>query len=70
MWTFVLHRAGRYDQADQPQPDRFRLPTLAVRIGMVPMEAGSLVMERRMLVGTSSVPSVSSAGRPLDYSDQ
>ena len=51
MWTFVLHRAGRYDQADQPQPDRFRLPTLAVRIGMVPMEAGSLVMERRMLVG-------------------
>ena len=37
---------------------------------MLPMEAGSLVMERRMLVGTSSVPSVSSAGRPLDYSDQ
>lgn len=31
--------------------NRFRLPSLAARIGMVPMEPGSLVMERRMLYG-------------------
>ncbi len=31
--------------------NRFRLPTLAARIGMLPMEPGSLVMERKMLLG-------------------
>jgi hypothetical protein len=31
--------------------NRFRLPTLAARIGMLPMEPGSLVMERKMLRG-------------------
>ena len=31
--------------------NRFRLPTLAARIGMLPMEPGSLVMERKMLHG-------------------
>jgi hypothetical protein len=31
--------------------NRFRLPTLATRIGMLPMEPGSLVMERKMLRG-------------------
>ena len=31
--------------------NRFRLPTLAARIGMLPMAAGSLVMERKMLRG-------------------
>lgn len=31
--------------------NRFRLPTLASRIGMLPMEPGSLVMERKMLLG-------------------
>jgi hypothetical protein len=31
--------------------NRFRLPTLAARIGMLPMEPGSLLMERRMLRG-------------------
>jgi hypothetical protein len=31
--------------------NRFRLPTFAARIGMLPMEPGSLVMERRMLRG-------------------
>jgi hypothetical protein len=31
--------------------NRFRLPTLAARVGMLPMEPGSLVMERKMLRG-------------------
>jgi hypothetical protein len=31
--------------------NRFRLPSLTARIGMLPMEPGSLVMERRMLYG-------------------
>lgn len=49
VWTFVL----------QPQDggtrlisrNRFRLPALAARIGMLPLEPGSLVMERKMLRG-------------------
>jgi hypothetical protein len=31
--------------------DRFRLPTLAARIGMLPTEPGSFLMERQMLRG-------------------
>jgi hypothetical protein len=31
--------------------NRFRLPTLTAKIGMVPMEPASLVMERKMLRG-------------------
>jgi hypothetical protein len=31
--------------------NRFLDPTLAARIGMLPMEPGSLVMERKMLRG-------------------
>ena len=31
--------------------NRFRLPTLGARIGMLPMEPASLVMERKMLRG-------------------
>ena len=31
--------------------NRFRLPTIAARIGMLPMEPGSLLMERKMLLG-------------------
>jgi hypothetical protein len=30
--------------------NRFRLPRLIARIGMLPMEPGSLVMERKMLL--------------------
>ena len=36
VWTFVLRRARRHDAADQPQP--LSAPTLAARIGMLPME--------------------------------
>ena len=31
--------------------NRFRLPTLAARLGMLAMEPASLVMERKMLLG-------------------
>ena len=47
VWTFVLlDRGGRTRLISR---NRFRLPSLAARIAMVPMEPGSLVMERRML---------------------
>ena len=49
VWTFVLRAdAGGTRLISR---NRFRLPTVAARIGMVPMELGSLVMERRMLLG-------------------
>lgn len=31
--------------------NRFRLPTLAAKVGILPMEPGSLIMERKMLLG-------------------
>jgi hypothetical protein len=49
VWTFVLkERSGRTRLISR---NRFRLPTLIGRIGMLPMEPGSLVMERKMLLG-------------------
>ena len=45
VWAFVLEeKQGRTRLISR---NRFRLPTLASRIGMLPMEPGSLVMERR-----------------------
>src|SRR5215207_5622334 len=49
VWTFVLEEHG--GRTRLISRNRFRLPTLAARIGMLPMEPGSLVMERRMLRG-------------------
>ena len=47
LWTFVLvDRAGRTRLISR---NRFRLPSLASRIAMLPMGPGSLVMEWRML---------------------
>jgi len=49
VWAFVLvERDGRTRLISR---NRFRLPSLAARLGMLPMEPGSLVMERRMLHG-------------------
>jgi len=49
VWTFVL------DEQDGGtrliSRNRFRLPRLKDRLGMLPMEPGSLVMERKMLLG-------------------
>jgi hypothetical protein len=49
VWTFLLdERDGRTRLISR---NRFRLPTMAARLGMLPMEPGSLVMERKMLRG-------------------
>ena len=49
VWTFVLEpRDGGTRLVSR---NRFRLPTLATRLGMLPMEPASLVMERKMLQG-------------------
>jgi hypothetical protein len=49
VWTFVLEE--REGSTRLISRNRFRLPSLAARIGMLPMEPGSLLMERRMLHG-------------------
>ncbi|HET9969717.1 MAG TPA: hypothetical protein VFQ68_15890 [Streptosporangiaceae bacterium] len=49
VWTFVLQEHD--GQTRLISRNRFRLPTLAWRIGMAPMIPGSLVMERNMLRG-------------------
>ena len=49
VWSFILEeRDGRTRLVSR---NRFRLPRLRDRIGMIPMEPGSLVMERKMLYG-------------------
>jgi hypothetical protein len=49
VWTFVLEEQGGATRLISR--NRFRLPALKDRIGMIPMEPGSLVMERKMLLG-------------------
>lgn len=49
VWTFVL---SEHDGCTRLiSRNRFRLPTRVAQIGMVPMEPGSLLMERKMLLG-------------------
>jgi len=49
VWTFVL---DEHDGSTRLiSRNRFRLPTLTTRLGMLPMEPASLVMERKMLRG-------------------
>jgi hypothetical protein len=49
VWTFVI--AAGDGSTRLISRNRFRLPTLAARVGMVPLEPASLVMERKMLLG-------------------
>ena len=49
VWTFVLEE--RCGSSRLISRNRFRLPTLAARIGMISMEPASLLMERKMLNG-------------------
>ena len=49
VWTFVLDE--HQERTRLISRNRFRLPTLTAKIGMVPMEPASLVMERKMLRG-------------------
>jgi hypothetical protein len=47
--AFVLEPANGHTRLISR--NRFRLPRLIDRIGMLPMEPGSLLMERKMLLG-------------------
>ncbi len=49
VWTFILE--SRDSSTQLISRNRFRLPSVSARLGMVPMEPASLVMERRMLRG-------------------
>jgi hypothetical protein len=49
VWTFILEPHNGSTQLISR--NRFRLPSLSARLGMVPMEPASLVMERKMLRG-------------------
>ena len=49
VWSFVLDERGGATRLISR--NRFRLPSLTAKIGMLPMEPGSLVMERKMLHG-------------------
>jgi hypothetical protein len=49
VWTFVLEEKDGGTRLISR--NRFRLPKLKDKIGMIPMEPGSLIMERKMLLG-------------------
>jgi hypothetical protein len=49
VWTFILHEEG--GKTRLISRNRFRLPKLHDKLGMIPMEPCSLVMERKMLRG-------------------
>jgi hypothetical protein len=49
VWTFILEDRG--GETRLISRNRFRLRRLSARLGMLPMEPGSLVMERKMLRG-------------------
>ncbi len=49
VWTFILEEED--GKTRLISRNRFRLPKLKDKLGMIPMEPGSLVMERKMLLG-------------------
>src|SRR5207248_3287970 len=49
VWSFVLREEGGVTRLISR--NRFRLPSLVARLGMLLMEPASLVMERKMLLG-------------------
>jgi hypothetical protein len=64
VWSFVLSESHRHTRLISR--NRFRLPTLPARIGMVPMEPASLVMERKMLIGIKERAERLAADRPAE----
>ena len=62
VWSFVL--GEQHGQTRLISRNRFRLPSLGARIGMVPMEPASLVMERKMLYGIKQRAERLAADRP------
>jgi hypothetical protein len=68
VWTFVLKpHQGRTRLISR---NRFRLPTLVARVGMTPMEPGSLVMERKMLRGIKQRAERLASAGPDQFSQQ
>jgi hypothetical protein len=64
VWTFLLsEREGRTRLISR---NRFRLPSLTHRIGMIPMEPASLVMERKMLHGIKERAERLASARDVD----
>jgi hypothetical protein len=49
VWAFVLEEQD--GKTRLISRNRFRLPKLKDKVGMIPMEPGSLIMERKMLLG-------------------
>ena len=49
VWSFVLRDVDGHTRL--VSRNRFRLPTIVSRFGMIPMEPASLLMERKMLLG-------------------
>jgi hypothetical protein len=49
VWSFILDE--RDEKTRLISRNRFRLPSLTAKIAMIPMEPGSLIMERKMLYG-------------------
>jgi hypothetical protein len=49
VWSFILRERDGVTRLISR--NRFRLPNLAARAGMLLMESASLVMERKMLLG-------------------
>ena len=62
VWSFVL--GEQHGQTRLISRNRFRLPSLGAKIGMVPMEPASLVMERKMLYGIKQRAERLAADRP------
>jgi hypothetical protein len=62
VWSFVLDEHN--GQTRLISRNRFRLPSLSAKIGMVPMEPASLVMERKMLHGIKQRAERLAADRP------
>ena len=67
LWSFNLIPDG--DSTRLISRNRFRLPTFGAKLGLLPMEPGSLVMERKMLLGIKSRAeglATQAEGRPRD----
>ena len=60
VWSFVLEPVNGHTRLISR--NRFRLPRLVDRVGMVPMEPASLLMERKMLRGIKERAERLSAG--------
>jgi hypothetical protein len=67
VWTFVLEEHSGTTRLISR--NRFRLPTLMSKIGMLPMEPGSLVMERKMLLGIKQRAERLAASDPITRSE-